>query len=83
MSTNILKGLSVALIAATSIMIAAQEAATPRPKVKPGLLSPEKATNPAPSGNSQVKTQKNSVGRGKLTVTTAQPIDFWQEGNRS
>lgn len=79
MSTNILKSLFVAVIAVTSIMIAAQDAATPRPKVKPDLLPPEKATNPAPSGDSQVKTQKNSVGRGKLTVTTAQPVDFWQE----
>ena len=39
----------------------------------------EKATHPAPSGNAQRKTHKNSVGKGALTVTTTQPVDFWQE----
>jgi hypothetical protein len=47
--------------------------------VQPNLIPQEKASNPAPSGNSQMKTQKKSVGKGKLTVTTAQPVDFWQE----
>ena|SRR5215469_6080963 len=78
MTPHVFRSLFIALIAATSIMITAQEAATPGPKIKPNLLPPEKAIHPAPPENSQT-SQKNSVGRGKLTVTTAQPVDFWQE----
>jgi hypothetical protein len=54
-----------------------QGAATP--KAQPSPMPQEKATHPAPSSSAQQKTQKNSVGRGALMVTTAQPVDFWQE----
>lgn len=56
----------------------AQQSGTVMPKAQPNQLPQEKAMHPAPSGNTQ-KTQKNSVGTGALTVTTAQPVDFWQE----
>jgi hypothetical protein len=59
------------------LVASAQQATTP--KVQPNLVPQGKATNPMPSSNAQGKTQKNSVGTGKLTVTTAQPVDFWQE----
>jgi hypothetical protein len=56
-----------------------QQATTPPPKAQPNLLPQEKAMHPAPSASAQGKTQKNSVGKGALKVTTAQPVDFWQE----
>jgi hypothetical protein len=52
---------------------------TATPKAQPSPMPQEKAMHPAPSSSSQQKTQKNSVGKGALTVTTAQPVDFWQE----
>lgn len=52
---------------------------TATPKAQPSPMPQEKATHPAPSNSAQQKTQKNSVGKGALTVTTAQPVDFWQE----
>jgi hypothetical protein len=52
---------------------------TAAPKAQPSRMPPEKAMNPAPSASGQQKTRKNSVGKGALTVTTAQPVDFWQE----
>jgi hypothetical protein len=58
---------------------AAQQSGTVTPKAQPDPMPQEKAMHPAPSGNAQRKTQKNSVGKGALTVTTAQPVDFWQE----
>jgi hypothetical protein len=80
MGTNVLRKLLLTITASMSIAIAAaQQPSAPAPKIKPNLIPQEKATNPAPSANAQLKTQKNSVGKGKLTVTTTQPVDFWQE----
>jgi hypothetical protein len=56
-----------------------QQSSTATSKVQISLIPQEKATHPAPSANAQGKTQKNSVGKGALTVKTAQPVDFWQE----
>jgi hypothetical protein len=56
-----------------------QQSSTTAPKVQPDLIPQEKAMHPAPSASAQQKTQKNSVGKGTLTVKTAQPVDFWQE----
>src|SRR5215467_1779646 len=72
---NILIGMS--MCCTTWLVTSAQQATTP--KAQPGLGLQDKATNPMPSSNAQGKTQKNSVGKGKLTVTTQQPVDFWQE----
>ena len=44
-------------------------------KAQPNLLSQDKAIHSAPSANAKT-AQKNSIGRGALTVTTAQPVDF-------
>jgi hypothetical protein len=56
-----------------------QQSGAVMPKAQPSPMPQEKATRPAPSSNTQQKTQKNPVGKGALTVTTAQPVDFWQE----
>lgn len=72
---SILIGISVGC---TAWFVASGQQAT-TPKVQPNLLPQGKAINPMPSSNAQGKTQKTSVGKGKLTVTTQQPVDFWQE----
>jgi hypothetical protein len=75
---NTLKNLIIGITAWSSILlVAAQQPNTPR--AQPNLIPQEKANNPAPSANAQGKTQKNSVGKGSLSVKTAQPVDFWQE----
>ena len=66
-------------VCGSMLIAAAQQPSTPAPKLQPSLIPSEKATNPVPAGNAQGKTQKNSVGKGPLTVTTEQPVDFWQE----
>jgi len=74
---------------ATVLVVAAQQPSTGQstgqqsaaitPLAQPSPMPQEKAMHPAPSSSAQQKTQKNSVGKGALTVTTAQPVDFWQE----
>ena len=77
---------------ATVLIVVAQPAgtgpstgqqSTTTPKPQPSPMPQEKAMHPAPSSSAQQKTQKNSVGKGALTVTTAQPVDFWQEQSRT
>lgn len=73
---------------ATVLLVAAQQSSTeqsteqqstvtPRAQISP--MPQDKTVNPAPSGSALQRKQKNSVGFGALTVTTAQPVDFWQE----
>jgi hypothetical protein len=74
--------LSTVLVVAAQQSNAGQSTAqqgTATPKAQPSPMPQEKAMHPAPSNSAQQKTQKNSVGRGALTMTTAQPVDFWQE----
>ena len=73
---NVMLGFTVC---SSLLMAVAQQPSTPAPKLQPSLIPSEKAANPVPTGNAQGKTQKNSVGKGALTVTTQQPVDFWQE----
>jgi hypothetical protein len=56
---------------------ASQQGTTPT--AQPTMIPPSKANNPAPPPSAQSQAQKNSVGKGSLTVTTAKPVSFWQE----
>src|SRR5215470_7600245 len=69
--------LVIALLFSSVLLAAAQQATTPQ--AQPSMGPPSKAANPAPSTSAQGKTQKNSIGTGSLSVTTAQPVVFWQE----
>jgi hypothetical protein len=69
--------LVIALLFSSVLFAAAQQ--TTKPQAQPGMVPSTKATNPAPSSDAQGKTQKNSIGTGSLSVTTAQPVVFWQE----
>jgi hypothetical protein len=75
-----LRYVMIALTLCSGMLIAAaQQPSTPAPKAQPSLMPSDRATHPMPAGNAQGKTQKTSVGKGVLTVTTEQPVDFWQE----
>ena len=76
-----IKNLIIGLTAWSTMFIAAaaQQPSTATPKAQPNLMPSDKATHPMPAGNAQGKTQKTSVGKGALTVSTEQPVDFWQE----
>jgi|SRR5581483_5232878 len=77
---KVIKNSIIGVVAWSSIVIAcAQQPSSTAPKAQPSLIPQEKATNPAPSANAQGKMQKGSVGKGELTITTMQPVDFWQE----
>lgn len=71
--------ISLATFVSTLMVAAAQQPSSTSPKVRPNLIPQQMAMRPAPSANAREKTQKNSVGKGALTVTTEQPVDFWQE----
>ena len=49
-------------------------------QVQHRLLPASKVSNPAPPSNAgYTKSQRNSIGEGRVLVTTAQPATFWQE----
>jgi hypothetical protein len=64
---------------AFSFLLVAAAEQTNTPKAQPGMIPPGKAADPAAPASAQGKAQKNSVGKGALTVTTARPVQFWQE----
>jgi hypothetical protein len=77
----------IGVAALTSILIASaqqpsaeqsagQQPSTSVPKAQPNLMPQEKTMHPAPSNGAQQKTQKNSVGKGVLTVTTRSGLIF-------
>lgn len=49
------------------------------PQVQHRLIPPGKVRNPAPPSEDWERSQKNSIGQGRVAVTTAQPVSFWQE----
>jgi hypothetical protein len=51
-----------------------QQPTTSTPKAQTDLMPQEKVLNPGASAGAQQKTKKNSVGKGALTVTAAQPV---------
>lgn len=71
--------ISLAVVTALLVAAAQQQTVQTAPKAQPGMIPSSKAANPAPPPEAQSKSQKNSVGKGSLTVTTAQPVSFWQE----
>ncbi len=80
MRTNLIRVAICGVVAWASVLAGvAQQPSTNTPKAQPNPMPQEKAMHPEPSSSAQQKTQKNSVGKGALTVTTAQPVDFWQE----
>lgn len=74
--------LVIAVLLSGALFATAQQTTrqqTTKPQAQPGMVPSGKATNPTPGSNAQGKAQKNSIGKGSLTVTTAKPVTFWQE----
>ncbi len=66
----------VGLVVMSIVVTAAQEQSAPQ--VQHRLIPASKASNPAPPPDT-IRSQKNSIGEGRLAVSTAQPASFWQE----
>lgn len=72
MISTIVIGLAVM---SSVVMAAAQQQNSPQ--VQHRLIPASKVSNPAPpSGASYTKGPKNSIGKGRVAVTTAQPGSF-------
>jgi hypothetical protein len=56
-----------------------QTAATQPPKVKVGAALKTRAKSPAAPDTAKQKSQQSSIGKGALTMSTAQPSSFWTE----
>ncbi len=67
----------VGLVVMSIVVTAAQEQSA-APQVQHRLIPASKASNPAPPPDT-IRSQKNSIGEGRLAVSTAQPASFWQE----
>jgi hypothetical protein len=77
MATVVLCLIAVAL---TGRLVASQQSTQqPAPKVKVGAAVGAKANSPTPAPNAENKSQKTSVGKGKLAVDASQPSSFWTE----
>jgi hypothetical protein len=45
------------------------------------ILPKSLAVNPAPSATAKAKSQKNSIGEGRVAVTASGPSAYWEEHN--
>ena len=71
--------IAICLAVTSSVVIAAAQQQN-APQVQHRLVSAGKVSNPAPSSSAAyTKGQRNSIGKGRVEVTTAQPGSFWQE----
>jgi hypothetical protein len=75
MISTIVIGLAVMI---SVVFAAAQQQNSPQ--VQHRLIPASKISNPEPpSKGGYTKGQRNSIGKGPVAVTTAQPATFWQE----
>ena len=68
----------ICLITCASAVGAQQQPAT-SPHVEVPILPKSLATNPAPSATAKAKSQRNSIGEGRVTVVASGP--YWEEHN--
>jgi opacity protein-like surface antigen len=69
----------IGLAVMSSVVFAAAQQQN-SPQVQHRLVSDGKISNPAPPDNARyTKGQSNSIGKGRVAVTTAQPGSSWQE----
>src|SRR6266436_271971 len=69
--------IAICLAVTSSVFIAAAQEQN-APQVQHRLIPAGKVSNPEPSSSARAG-QKNSIGKGRVEVTTAQPGSFWQE----
>jgi hypothetical protein len=49
------------------------------PKVEVPILPKSRAMSPAPPADARHKAQKNTIGEGRVAVTTSEPSSYWEE----
>jgi hypothetical protein len=67
------------LILCAFVAGAQRQAVTPQVEVP--ILPKARAMSPAPPDTARQKSQKNTIGEGMATVTTAEPSSYWVEEN--
>jgi opacity protein-like surface antigen len=70
--------IAICLGVMSSVVIAAAQEQN-SPQVQHRLIPSRKVSNPAPPSDARESGQRNSIGKGQVAVTTAQPVSFWQE----
>ena len=70
--------IAVCLAVMASAVISAQQDNASQFGVQHRLISVSKVTDPTPPPD-VVKSHRNSIGNGRVTVNTAQPGSFWQQ----
>jgi hypothetical protein len=78
MKTKMIWTIAIGLAATSSVVIVAAQQQD-SPQIQHRLIPPSKARNPAPPSNDLDTGKRNSIGKGPVAVTTAQPVTFWQE----
>jgi hypothetical protein len=69
----------IGLAAMSSAVFAAAQQQN-SPQVQHRLIPAARVSKPAaPTNAGYTKGQRNSIGKGQVAVTTAQPVSFWQE----
>jgi hypothetical protein len=68
------------LITCAFVAGAQQQPAT-GPHVEVPILPKSRAMAPAPPADARHKSQKNTIGEGKVAVTTSEPSTYWEEHN--
>lgn len=58
---------------------AQQQSASPNVEVP--IIPKAYAISPAPPSDARHKAQKNTIGEGRVAVTTSEPSDYWEEHN--
>jgi hypothetical protein len=51
------------------------------PHVEVPILPKSRAMNPAPPADARQKSQKNTIGEGRVAVTASGPSTYWEEHN--
>lgn len=51
------------------------------PKVEVPILPKSRAMSPAPPADARHKSQKNTLGEGRVAVTASEPSSYWEEHN--
>ncbi len=67
------------LIFCASVAGAQQQSGSPNVEVP--IIPKARAISPAPPSDARHKAQKNTIGEGRVAVTTSEPSDYWEEHN--
>jgi hypothetical protein len=78
MKKKMLCAITIGLAVMSSLAVAAAQEEN-GPRVQHDLVPASLVRNPAPPSDARSKTEKSSIGRGRLEVSIAQPVSFWEQ----